>query len=90
MFSALPLQPTRTERRSQEMEGCGRELEGEETQRKAKRCLEREKGRREAVADMSEDLSEGEKGDTVSDMTTQGLILLEDYHLVEKLSNFDR
>lgn len=33
----------------------------------AKRRLERERGRREATADMSEDLSEGEKGDIVND-----------------------
>ena len=38
----------------------------------AKRRIEREKGRREAVADMSEDLSEGEKGDTISDISTHG------------------
>lgn len=38
----------------------------------AKRRLEREKGRREATADMSEDLSEGEKGDIVSDMSVHG------------------
>lgn len=38
----------------------------------AKRRLERERGRREAVADMSEDLSEGEKGDVVSDISTHG------------------
>lgn len=38
----------------------------------AKRRQEREKGRREAVADMSEDLSEGEKGDMVSDMPSHG------------------
>ncbi|KAL0403829.1 UNVERIFIED_CONTAM: putative sucrose-phosphate synthase 1 [Sesamum radiatum] len=37
-----------------------------------KRRLERERGRREAVADMSEDLSEGEKGDTVSDLSAHG------------------
>lgn len=37
-----------------------------------KRRLERERGRREAVADMSEDLSEGEKGDTISDVSTHG------------------
>ncbi|KAL2939924.1 Sucrose-phosphate synthase [Bienertia sinuspersici] len=46
-----------------------KQLEGEEAQRLAKRHMEREKGRREAVADMSEDLSEGEKGDTVSDLS---------------------
>jgi sucrose-phosphate synthase len=38
----------------------------------AKRRLERERGRREAVADMSEDLSEGEKGDVVSDISAHG------------------
>ena len=38
----------------------------------AKRRLERERGRREATADMSEDLSEGEKGDTVSDLLVHG------------------
>ena len=31
--------------------------------------MERERGRREATADMSEDLSEGEKGDTVAEMS---------------------
>ncbi|EYU18237.1 hypothetical protein ABFS82_10G112000 [Erythranthe guttata] len=49
-----------------------KQLEGEEAQRMAKRRLERERGRREAVADMSEDLSEGEKGDLVSDLSTLG------------------
>lgn len=38
----------------------------------SKRRLERERGRREAVADMSEDLSEGEKGDVVGDLTSHG------------------
>ncbi|KAG6769307.1 hypothetical protein POTOM_024931 [Populus tomentosa] len=47
-------------------------LEGELAQRKAKRHLERERGRREAVADMSEDLSEGEKGDAVGDLSAHG------------------
>ena len=47
----------------------GSQLEGEEAQRTAKRRLERERGRIEATADMSEDLSEGEKGDTVSDVS---------------------
>ncbi|KAJ4850004.1 putative protein serine/threonine kinase [Turnera subulata] len=37
-----------------------KQIEGEEAQRKAKRQLERERGRREATADMS-DLSEGER-----------------------------
>ncbi|TQD95835.1 hypothetical protein C1H46_018577 [Malus baccata] len=49
-----------------------KQLEGEEAQRMAKRRLERERGRREATADMSEDLSEGEKGDTVSDISSHG------------------
>ncbi|XP_073062542.1 probable sucrose-phosphate synthase 1 [Primulina eburnea] len=47
-----------------------KQLEGDQAQRMAKRRLERERGRREAVADMSEDLSEGEKGDAVSDIST--------------------
>lgn len=38
----------------------------------AKRRIERERGRSEAVADMSEDLSEGEKGDVVSDLSAHG------------------
>lgn len=38
----------------------------------AKRHFERERGRREAVADMSEDLSEGEKGDATSDISAHG------------------
>lgn len=37
-----------------------------------KRHLERERGRREATADMSEDLSEGEKGDPISDVSAHG------------------
>lgn len=41
-------------------------------QRNARRRLERERGHREATADMSEDLSDGEKGDTVGDMSTHG------------------
>nr|XP_016435288.1 PREDICTED: probable sucrose-phosphate synthase isoform X2 [Nicotiana tabacum] len=49
-----------------------KQLEGEQAQWMAKRRQEREKGRREAVADMSEDLSEGEKGDMVSDMPSHG------------------
>ncbi|KAL0742425.1 hypothetical protein Bca4012_083938 [Brassica carinata] len=36
------------------------------------RRLERERDRREATADMSEDFSEGEKGDLVSDVSTHG------------------
>ncbi|CAM8981099.1 unnamed protein product [Rhodiola kirilowii] len=38
-----------------------KQLDGEESQRVAKKRLKRERGRREATADMSEDLSEGEK-----------------------------
>ncbi|KAJ6408102.1 hypothetical protein OIU84_011413 [Salix udensis] len=49
-----------------------KQLEGELAQRNAKRRLERERGRREAVADMSEDLSEGEKGDAVGDSSAHG------------------
>ncbi|KAK9098617.1 hypothetical protein Syun_025662 [Stephania yunnanensis] len=49
-----------------------KQIEGEEAQRMAKRRMERERGRREAVADMSEDLSEGEKGDTVGDVSAHG------------------
>ncbi|KAL3840750.1 hypothetical protein ACJIZ3_025341 [Penstemon smallii] len=49
-----------------------KKLEGEQAQRMAKRRLERERGRREAVADMSEDLSEGEKGDVVGDLSVHG------------------
>ncbi|XP_057957512.1 probable sucrose-phosphate synthase 1 [Malania oleifera] len=49
-----------------------KQLEGEEAQRMAKRRLERERGRREATADMSEDLSEGEKGDLASDVSIHG------------------
>ncbi|KAK4479523.1 hypothetical protein RD792_015039 [Penstemon davidsonii] len=49
-----------------------KQLEGEEAQRMAKRRFERERGRREAVADMSEDLSEGEKGDAVGELSAHG------------------
>ncbi|KAK8292349.1 hypothetical protein V6Z12_D06G117300 [Gossypium hirsutum] len=49
-----------------------KQLEGEEVQRNAKRHLERERGRREATADMSEDLSEGEKGDFPGDGSAHG------------------
>lgn len=44
----------------------------EEAQRKANRRLEHERGRREATADMSEDLSEGEKGELVGDGSVHG------------------
>ncbi|RWR75599.1 Glycosyl transferase [Cinnamomum micranthum f. kanehirae] len=49
-----------------------KQIEGEEAQRIAKRRLERERGRKDATADMSEDLSEGEKGDSVSDISAHG------------------
>ncbi|TYH60705.1 hypothetical protein ES332_D08G313700v1 [Gossypium tomentosum] len=49
-----------------------KKLEVEEAQRKANRRLEHERGRREANADMSEDLSEGEKGDLVGDGSARG------------------
>lgn len=49
-----------------------KQLENEQAQRLAKRRMERERGRREATADMSEDLSEGEKGDPVSDISAHG------------------
>lgn len=38
----------------------------------SKRRLERERGRRDATADMSEDLSEGEKGDVVGELSSHG------------------
>lgn len=44
------------------------QLEWEDFQRLTKRRCEREQGRREATEDMSEDLSEGEKGDTVGEL----------------------
>ncbi|KAG2307094.1 hypothetical protein Bca52824_026842 [Brassica carinata] len=46
--------------------------EEKEAQRLAMRRLERERGRREATADMSEEFSEGEKGDLVIDVSTHG------------------
>ncbi|KAH0451070.1 hypothetical protein IEQ34_021762 [Dendrobium chrysotoxum] len=49
-----------------------KQIEGEEAQRLSKRRLERERGRRDATADMSEDLSEGEKGDTVGELSSHG------------------
>lgn len=49
-----------------------KQLESEAVQRVTKRRLERERGRREATADMSEDLSEGERGDPVSDVSAHG------------------
>lgn len=44
-----------------------KQLEGEELQRIANRRWEREQGRRDATEDMSEELSEGEKGDGIGD-----------------------
>lgn len=49
-----------------------KQIEGEEAQRLSKRRLERERGRRDATADMSEDLSEGEKGDIVGELSSHG------------------
>ncbi|XP_039005372.1 probable sucrose-phosphate synthase 1 isoform X2 [Hibiscus syriacus] len=49
-----------------------KQLEGEEAQRNAKRRLECERGRKEATADMSEDLSEGEKGEFPGDVSSHG------------------
>lgn len=49
-----------------------KQIEGEEAQRLSKRRLERERGRRDATADMSEDLSEGEKADLVGDLSSHG------------------
>ncbi|KAE8651762.1 hypothetical protein Csa_005970 [Cucumis sativus] len=45
-----------------------KQLEWEELQRSTNRRLERERGRMDVTEDMSEDLSEGEKGDTVSEI----------------------
>ncbi|KAJ1379675.1 putative sucrose-phosphate synthase 3 [Sesbania bispinosa] len=45
-----------------------KQLEGEELQRLANRRWEREQGRRDATEDMSEELSEGEKGDGIGEM----------------------
>ncbi|GMG98984.1 hypothetical protein Nepgr_000824 [Nepenthes gracilis] len=46
-----------------------KQLEEELAQRNGKRHLQCDKGLREATTDMSEDLSEGEKGDTVGDLS---------------------
>lgn len=48
------------------------QIETEESQRKAKKHLQRNAARLEATADMSEDLSEGEKADTMSDLSSLG------------------
>lgn len=49
---------------------CGQneQLELDDVQRRAYRRWELEQGRRDATEDMSEDLSEGEKGDVVGEM----------------------
>lgn len=47
--------------------------EEKEAQRLTKRRLERERGRREITDAMSEEFSEGEKGDIVSDVSTHGI-----------------
>ncbi|KAE8735209.1 Sucrose-phosphate synthase [Hibiscus syriacus] len=49
-----------------------KQLEVEEAQQNAKRHLERERGRKEATDDMSEDLSEGEKGEFPGDVSSHG------------------
>ncbi|XP_042471072.1 probable sucrose-phosphate synthase 1 [Zingiber officinale] len=49
-----------------------KEIEGEEALGISKRRLERERARRDATADMSEDLSEGEKGDASNDLSAHG------------------
>lgn len=46
------------------------QLEWEESQRLANRRWEREQGRKDATEDMFEDLSEGEKGDGLGEITT--------------------
>jgi sucrose-phosphate synthase len=43
-------------------------VEGEEVQRLAYRRWEREQGRRDATEDLSEELSEGEKGDGIGEV----------------------
>jgi sucrose-phosphate synthase len=43
-----------------------KQIEGEEASRLSKKRLEREKARRDAAADLSEDLSEGEKGENIN------------------------
>ncbi|KAM7263612.1 hypothetical protein ACFE04_001295 [Oxalis oulophora] len=49
-----------------------KQFEGELAQRTAKRRQEREQGRRQAVADLSEDLSDGDKGDLASESNRSG------------------
>ncbi|XP_028798253.1 probable sucrose-phosphate synthase 1 [Neltuma alba] len=45
-----------------------KQVEADEARYRARRRLEREKAHREAAADMSEDLSEGEKGDALGEL----------------------
>ncbi|KAF0900447.1 hypothetical protein E2562_031868 [Oryza meyeriana var. granulata] len=47
-----------------------KQIEGEEASRLAKQRLELEKARRYAAADMSEDLSEGEKGENINESSS--------------------
>jgi sucrose-phosphate synthase len=46
---------------------CLIQIEGEQASRLSKKRLEREKARRDAAADLSEDLSEGEKGGNINE-----------------------
>ncbi|XP_078430712.1 putative sucrose-phosphate synthase 1 [Wolffia australiana] len=48
-----------------------KQIEGEEARRLIKRRIEREKARKDATADMSEEFSEGERPDTVFDSSSQ-------------------
>jgi sucrose-phosphate synthase len=48
------------------------QIEGEEASRLSKRHLEREKARQYAAADLSEDLSEGEKGENINEPSVHG------------------
>lgn len=48
------------------------QLENEKAQRLTKMLMRREKARSEVTADMSEDFSEGEKGDTLGDLPSHG------------------
>ncbi|KAI9107029.1 hypothetical protein K1719_022557 [Acacia pycnantha] len=49
-----------------------KQVEADEARYRARRRLERERAQREAAADMSEDLSEGEKGDTLGELPAHG------------------
>ncbi|GKE16774.1 hypothetical protein Tco_1424351, partial [Tanacetum coccineum] len=48
------------------------QFDNDEAHRASKRRMECEKGHREAVFDMSEEVSQGEKGETISDASTHG------------------